>query len=77
MYAAAPRCTAHRPIPVISHEPAGPPNPAAAAATAIAAEALASGQYRSAAVTAALAPAMMSSGPLAGYSPQAGWLIPA
>ena len=63
--AAMPRYTAHRPMPVISHYPAEPPNSAAAAVIAMARKVPASGEYRNAVVTVALARPMISSGALA------------
>src|ERR1022692_5210718 len=75
--AAVPRHTALRPMPMISHAPAGPPKPAAAAMMAIARVVPAVGQSRRAAEVAAPARPTIISGALAGYSPQTGWLAEA
>jgi len=77
MNAAVPSIAAHRPMPRISHAPAGPANPAITATMAIARVMPAIGQYLHAAAVAAPATPTISSGALAGYRPQAGWLAPA
>src|ERR1017187_7239917 len=75
--AAVLRHTALRPMPMISHTPAGPPKPATAAMMAIARVMPAVGQSRRAAEVAAPARPTIISGALAGYSAQTGWLAEA